>query len=55
MTCVPFVIVASKHFEECNDQRVVSNRYRFSFACFSVVSFIKEERDKSKKYSFIVI
>lgn len=55
MTCVPFVIVASKHSERCNDQRVVSNRYRLSLACFSVVSSIEEERDKSKKYSFIVI
>ena len=50
-----FAIVASKHFEKCNDQRVVSNRYRFSFACFSIVSFIEEKKDKLKKYSFIVI
>lgn len=55
MTCVPFAIAASKHFEGCNDQRVVSNRYRPSLACFFVVSFIEEKRDGSKKYSFIVI
>ena len=50
-----FVIAASKHFEKCNDQRVVSNRYRFFLACFSVVNFIEEKRDELKKYSFIVI
>jgi len=55
MTYVSFVIVALKHFEGCNDQRVVSNRYRLFLAYFFVVSFIEEERDKLKKYFFIVI
>ena len=55
MTCVSFVIKTSKHFEKCNNQRVVSNKHRFSFAYFSVVSFTKEKRNKSKKYFFIVI
>ena len=55
MTCVSFIIAASKHFEKCNDQRAVSNRYRLFLACFSVVSFIEKKRDELKKYSFIVI
>ena len=55
MTYVPFAIAASKYSEGCNNQRAVSNKYRPSFACFSAVSSTEEERNKPKKYSFIVI